>query len=159
MKIEENFEKNCVELSVSIPFVGTEDTTPNIDLVYDCIGTYAPYLIKVLEERMVACHTHLMSHLGTVVFNNGFSIRYKRDDGSLGTFNIPSYNLMRDAIAYLKKGNFDAFLNTTGCVEQALKAIMNHPNVFQEDKGGFRYSQLISILMEAYSADIWAQSI
>ena len=115
----------------------------------DLIGAYSPILIASLERRMQACEQNLIRHLDDIEYaDNCGHIVYVRKDKTRGSFNIPSFNAMKDAIKALSYGRFKAFFENKCWIDQTLKALLNDTEIHHEDKGCFKYSELVSLLCE-----------
>lgn len=148
--IKKNLINKCVEVSIQIPY------NENAELPYvnpkafalDVVGSFSKLLIRALEQRLESCANSLRNHVDSVVYNDGYTIIYKRTDGTTHTFNTRSYEIMEEAIETLKNSNYGAFLSDKFAVDQTIKALfwMPKPN----DKGrAFKFSDLISELMKA----------
>ena len=115
----------------------------------DLIRAYSPILIASLDRRMRACEENLIRHLDDIEYaDNCGHIVYVRKDKTRGGFNVCSFNAMKDAIAALHKSQFKAFFENKCWVDQTLKALLNDTEMHHEDKGCFKYSELISLLCE-----------
>lgn len=115
----------------------------------DLIGAYSPILIASLERRMQACEQNLVRHLDDIEYaDNCGHIVYVRKDKTRGNFNVPSFNAMRDAVKALSQSQFKSFLENKIWIDQVLKALLNDTEMHHEDKGYFKYSELISLLCE-----------
>lgn len=115
----------------------------------DLIGAYSPILIASLERRMRACEENLVRHLNDIEYaDNCGHIVYVRKDKTRGNFNVPSFNAMKEAVAALHRSQFKAFFENKFWVDQTLKALLNDTEQHHEDKGCFKYSELISLLCE-----------
>lgn len=115
----------------------------------DLIGTYSPILIASLKRRMQACEENLIHHLDSIEYaDNCGHIVYVRKDKTRGGFNVPSFNAMKDAIKALSQSEFKSFLENKCWIDQTLKALLNDTEMHHEDKGCFKYSELISLLCE-----------
>ena len=115
----------------------------------DLIGAYSPILIASLERRMRACEENLIRHLGDIEYaDNCGHIVYVRKDKTRGNFNVPSFNAMKDAVKALSQSQFKSFLENKFWIDQVLKALLNDTEMHHEDKGCFKYSELISLLCE-----------
>jgi hypothetical protein len=115
----------------------------------DLIGAYSPILIASLERRMQACEENLVRHLNDIEYaDNCGRIVYVRKDKTRGNFNIPSFNAMKDAVAALHKSQFKSFFENKCWIDQVIKALLNDTEQHHEDKGCFKYSELISLLCE-----------
>jgi hypothetical protein len=115
----------------------------------DLIGAYSPILIASLERRMQACEENLVRHLNDIEYaDNCGRIVYVRKDKTSGSFNVPSFNAMKDAVAALHKSQFKSFFENKCWIDQVIKALLNDTEQHHEDKGCFKYSELISLLCE-----------
>jgi hypothetical protein len=115
----------------------------------DLIGAYSPILIASLERRMQACEENLVRHLNDIEYaDNCGRIVYVRKDKTYGSFNVPSFNAMKDAVAALHKSQFKSFFENKCWIDQVIKALLNDTEQHHEDKGCFKYSELISLLCE-----------
>ncbi len=115
----------------------------------DLVGAYSPILIASLERRMQACEQNLIKHLDNIEYADDCGrIVYVRKDKTRGNFNIPSFNAMKDAIKALSHSQFKSFIENRYWIDQTLKALLNDTEQHHEDKGCFKYSELISLLCE-----------
>lgn len=114
----------------------------------DIIGAFSPRIIASLERRIQACQRNLLNHLEDIEYNDGMHICWCRKDGTSGSFNIPSFNAMKDCVSAFQHSNFADFCKKRGWIDQTLKALLNDTEQDHSDMGGFRYSELISILCE-----------
>ena len=119
-----------------------------IALMIDIIGAFSPRIIASLERRMQACQRNLLNHLEDIEYNDGQHICWLRKDGTGGDFNIPSFEVMQNCIKALEKSDFKMFCTRRSWIDQVLKALLNDTEQDHSDMGGFRYSQLVSILCE-----------
>lgn len=115
--------------------------------VHATIAAFRERLIKTLEDRQKACLRHLFTHIDTIVFNKGMHIEYQRNDGTIGNFEVPSYESMTQAIKLLRKEDYSSFLDNGACLDQTIKALLNDPNLDRSDVDHFKFSKLVSILM------------
>jgi hypothetical protein len=119
------------------------------DYALDLIEAYSPILIASLERRMQACEQNLIRHLNDIEYaDNCGHIVYVRKDKTRGNFNVPSFNAMKDAVKALSQSQFKSFLENKFWIDQVLKALLNDTEMHHEDKGCFKYSELISLLCE-----------
>lgn len=115
----------------------------------DLIGAYSPILIASLKRRMQACEQNLIRHLEDIEYaDNCGHIIYVRKDKTHGSFNVPSFNAMKDAVKALSQSEFKAYFENKSWIDQTLKALLNDTEQHHEDKGCFKYSELISLLCE-----------
>ena len=119
-----------------------------IALMMDVIGAFSPRIIASLERRMQACQSLLIAHINDIEYNDGMHICWRRKDGTGGDFNIPSFEAMQNCIKALEKSDFKMFCTRRSWIDQVLKALLNDTEQDHSDMGGFRYSQLVSILCE-----------
>ena len=115
--------------------------------VCDVIGAFSERLITSLTRRMEACQTNLLNHLEECVAHNGQVITWTRKDGSQGSFSIVSFEIMEKAICTLKKCAWWEFATNKMIVDQTIKALLNDTEQDHSDCGGFRYSELCSLLL------------
>jgi len=125
-----------------------------IAIMMDIIGAFSPKLIASLERRMQACQRNLLNHLEDIEYNDGMHICWRRKDGTGGDFNIPSFQAMQDCVKALEHSCFKEFCTKKAWVDQTLKALLNDTEQDHSDMGGFRYSQLVSILCELQACPI-----
>lgn len=119
--------------------------------LFDLIGSFAPRIIASLERRMRACQENLVRHLDTIEYSDDCGhIVYRRKDGSTGTFNVPSFNHMKDAVKALKHGCWRDFSTNPFWIDQTLKALLNDTEQDHSDIGQLKYSDLVSFLCEAH---------
>ena len=115
----------------------------------DLIGAYSPILIASLERRMQACEQNLIRHLDDIEYADEYGhIVYVRKDKTRGSFNVPLFNAMKEAIKALSQSQFKAFFENKCWIDQTLKALLNDTEMHHEDKGCFKYSELVSLLCE-----------
>jgi len=115
----------------------------------DLIGVYSSILIASLERRMQACEQNLIRHLDDIEYaDNCGHIVYVRKDKTRGSFNIRSFNAIKDAIKALSQSQFRSFVKNKFWIDQTLKALLNDTEMHHEDKGCFKYSELVSLLCE-----------
>ena len=115
----------------------------------DLIGSYSPLLIASLERRMQACEQNLINHLNDIEYADDCGhIVYVRKDKTRGTFNVPSFVSMKNAVKALQQGQFKSFFENKCWVDQTLKALLNDTEIHHNDQGCFKYSELVSLLCE-----------
>ena len=125
-----------------------------VDLMIDIIGAFSPRIIASLERRMTACQSLLINHINDIEYNDGMHICWRRKDGTGGEFNIPSFQAMQDCIKSLENSDFKMFCTRRSWIDQTLKALLNDTEQDHSDMGGFRYSQLVSILCELQACPV-----
>lgn len=125
-----------------------------IAIMMNIIGAFSPRIIASLERRMQACQSLLIAHINDIEYNDGMHICWRRKDGTGGDFNIPSFRAMQDAVKALEHSCFKEFCTMKVWIDQTLKALLNDTEQDHSDMGGFRYSQLVSILCELQACPI-----
>ena len=120
------------------------------DIRADVIGAFSSRIIASLERRQEACKAKLFKNIGTAFTDpNGLQIVYKEDNRTC-TFNMLSYNAMSDCIKALQFSQFRTVLENPMWIDQIIKALLNDTEQNHEDAGGFKYSQLVSILCDLH---------
>jgi len=115
----------------------------------DLIGSYSPLLIASLERRIQACEQNLINHLNDIEYADSCGhIVYVRKDKTRGSFNVSSFNAMKNAIKALQQGQFKSFFENKCWIDQTLKALLNDTEIHHNDQGCFKYSELVSLLCE-----------
>ena len=136
-------------LNVQIPFCNKGS---DIDKSRKRAEAYLFDLIGSLERRMRACQENLIRHLDDIEYSDDCGhIVYRRKDGSTGTFNVPSFNAMKDAVKALKQSCWRDFSNHPIWIDQTIKALLNDTEQDHSDCGGFKYSELVSMLCELHA--------
>ena len=120
----------------------------------DIIGAFSSRIIASLERRQEACKAKLFKNIGTAFTDpNGLQIVYKEDNRTC-IFNMLSYNAMSDCIKALQFSQFRAVLENSMWIDQIIKALLNDTEQNHEDAGGFKYSQLVSMLCGLHSNNV-----
>ena len=119
--------------------------------LFDLIDSFAPRMIASLERRMKACQENLIRHLDSVEYSDECGhIVYRRKDGSTGTFNVSSFNVMENAVKALKQSDWRGFKDNPMFIDQTIKALLNDTEQDHSDCGQLKYSDLVSFLCEAH---------
>ena len=117
----------------------------------DIIGAFSSRIIASLERRQDACKAKLFKNIGTAFTDpNGLQIVYKEDNRTC-IFSMFSYEAMSDCIKALQFSHFRAVLENPVWIDQIIKALLNDTEQNHEDAGGFKYSQLVSMLCGIHS--------
>lgn len=112
----------------------------------DIIGAFSSRIIASLERRQNACKAKLFKNIGTAFTDpDGLQIVYKEDNHTR-IFNMSSYEAMSECINALQFSKFRAVLEKPMWIDQIIKALLNDTEQNHEDAGGFKYSQLVSML-------------
>ena len=110
------------------------------------LRVYKDILIGSLTRRMQACSHNLANHLKDIIYaDEEGHIIYRREDNSLGNFNLPVFEAMRDCIILLDQA-LPIVLENPIMIDQMLKALLNDTEHNNEDRGTYKYSELISML-------------
>ena len=129
-----------------------EARSRSVGYALDLIGAYSPILIGSLERRMQACEQNLIRHLDDIEYADDCGhIVYVRKDQTRGSFNVPSFNAMKEAVAALHQSKFKDFFAKKIWVDQTLKALLNDSEQHHVDVKNFKYSELISLLCEIHA--------
>ena len=137
-----NFSGESIKIvkNVEIPFKD-DYTIQRMKVDYaDVIGTFAELIIEALVARRFACVDMLIRNIDNIVFNDGQQIMFKKNNGQIHSFNVPSYNIMEEAINMIKKGEIRKMLPAH--YDQIAKALywVEKP----ADRNGISFGNLIS---------------
>ena len=150
-----------LNLTVQVPFCNKQAGS-DFDLdkarkkqeawVFDLIGSYSTLIIESLKRRMKACQENLIRHLDDVEYSDECGhIVYRRKDNSTGTFNVPSFKAMQEAVTALRQSRWRDYMNNPIWIDQTLKALLNDTVQDHSDKGTLKYSDLVSVLCELHA--------
>lgn len=160
-KVQSSFDVQRIggvtKVSFTLPDFPMEEHEP-LDLqeqearVINIIRSFSPVLIGSLARRMDACKRKLFQNLDSAYANEFGTQIFYHDGNRLRFFGVPSYHAMEECVEALEASRFSDVLHNPVWVDQILKALLNDPAPFQqhEDRNGFAYSQLISLLMELH---------
>ena len=150
--VSADFSDNSVKIvkRVTLPFKITSDSDrPRMDY-RDVIGTFAEVIIAALTARREACLDMLMRNVDNIMFNDGQQITFKKNNGQIHTFNVPSYEIMEQAIDMIKRGEIRKMVPAH--YDQIVKALywVEKPS----DKNGISFGDLIScVLQKGFSVE------
>lgn len=109
-------------------------------------NAFSSRIIAALKRRQAACKAKLFKNIGTAFTDsNGMQIWYK-EGNRLCSFNMLSYAAMSDCIKAFQFSEYHAVLREPAWIDQIIKALLNDPEQNHEDAGGFKYSELVSML-------------
>ena len=145
-------------MTISIPFCNKQQRGSDFDLdkerlkgeeyCQEVIKAFSKRIIASLERRMKACQDLLIRHLDDIEYSDEQGhIIYRRKDGTCGNFNVASFQKMQYIVDHF---DVDVVLNDSMILDQILKALLNDTEQDHSDVGKFKYSELISILMESF---------
>lgn len=117
-------------------------------------------LLASMIRRQKACEANLAKHAGdSVLTANGNVIAWKREGGTYGYFNIPSWEVIKDTVRLLETGKISAILNDRRMVDQIIKAIMNDPKFDRSEQVHnnikIPFSMLVSTLVDQFAQLIY----
>ena len=150
--ISVDFSEGSVKIvkRISIPFKSDYTVQkPKIDYA-DVIGTFAELIIGALKSRREACLDMLMRNVDNIMFNDGQQITFKKNNGQIHTFKVPSYEIMEQAIDMIKRGEIRKMVPAH--YDQIAKALywVEKPS----DKNGISFGNLISCVTEMMKEEI-----
>ena len=112
----------------------------------DIIGAFSSRIIASLERRQDACKAKLFKNIGTAYTDSNHMQIFYKEGNRLCSFNMPSYEAMSDCIKALQFSEFRDVLDEPMWIDQIIKALLHDTEQNHEDAGGFKYSQLVSML-------------
>jgi hypothetical protein len=124
-----------------------------VALSMDILGAFSKRIIESLKRRQEACVAKLVKNMGSAFVQEFGTQIFFKEGKRLCTFNIPSYQVMDECIDMLQNSQFREILEHPQVfvfADQMLKALLNDPEQNHEDAGGFKYSQLVSLLCEIH---------
>ena len=159
----ENLNKNLVNTKVEVneseklsvfthQFKVPFKKCDNLDLISKHISyktvleEFSDILQQALIMRMDACVDMLSRNLFNIILSNEHRIVFKKNDGSIHSFNHVSFNIMEEAVKLLQEKEYDLLLKPH--YEQMLKALywVEKPS----DRKNISFGDLISCLMEMF---------
>lgn len=114
---------------------------------YDIIGAFSGLMIASLEGRMAACQQKLLNHLKDAQAYGENLIAWHDSRNELCTFSIISYKKMESVVKGLSQSDWACVYKSREAAEQVLKALLNDTEQDHEDKSGFHYSELVTLLV------------
>jgi len=124
-----------------------------VALSMDLLGAFSKRIIESLKRRQEACVAKLVKNMGSAFVQEFGAQIFFKEGKRLCTFNIPSYQIMDRCIDMLQRSQFKSLIEHDQAAvfaDQILKALLNDPEQNHEDAGGFKYSQLVSLLCELH---------
>lgn len=112
----------------------------------DILSAFSNRIIDALRRRQAACKAKLFKNLGTAYTDSNHMQIFYKEGNRLCSFNMPNYEAMSDCIKALRFSKFRAVLDEPTWIDQIIKALLNDPDQNHEDAGGFKYSELVSLL-------------
>ena len=149
--------ENGMQITFNIP---RKDLEPeflsheqSVALLMDILGAFSKRIIESLKRRQEACVAKLVKNMGSAFVREFGAQIFFKEGKRLCTFNIPSYQVMDKCVDMLQNSQFREILEHPQVfvfADQMLKALLNDPEQNHEDAGGFKYSQLVSLLCEIH---------
>ena len=146
MKIEKRNQELVITLNIGqggIPIYSNR--VHKKEYALKLMETFSGFLIGALERRMEACKKHLLEHLTDICF---ISEGGEHLEWHTGQFNVPSFDGMQCAVNMLRRDMYSEVLGNIGMIDQILKSLLNDTEQHPDRIGDFKYSELISMLME-----------
>lgn len=148
---------NGMQITIDLPRKSLENEglthEQAIAISMDILGAFSKRIIESLKRRQEACVAKLIKNMGSAFVTEYGSQIFFKEGKRLCAFNIPSYRIMDECIEGLKNSAFKRILTCEMApvfADQILKALLNDPEQNHEDAGGFKYSQLVSLLCEIH---------
>lgn len=118
----------------------------------DILGAFSSRIAESLKRRMGACMEKLFAHIGSayVLEDSNMQVFYTAKNNRLEAFNRPSFEVMAETVRNLELSRWNDVLENRAAIDQILKALLNDTEQNHEDAGGFKYSQLVSLLCELH---------
>jgi hypothetical protein len=152
-KIEKNLDLSLVTVrekhsefthTFIIPF--KKNTTPVRPITFEQIfEAYRDLIIEALQARMNACVSMLYRNIDRVIYSDEYCVQFARKDGTIHSFNHPSYKVMEETINHLNVENY-CLIGKANC-DQIAKALywIEKPS---SPINGISFGNLISCIME-----------
>ena len=155
--ISVDFSEGSIKIvkKISVPFKRDYAMQrPKVDYA-DVIGTFAELIIGALKARREACLDMLMRNVDNIIFNDGQQIMFKKNNGQIHSFNVPSYEIMEEAIDLIKKGEIRKMIPAH--YDQIAKALywVEKP----ADRNGISFGNLISCVTEMIFCGIMKEEL
>ena len=112
------------------------------------LKAWAEVCIRALEARMNSCVSMLFRNRNNIEVSNGFQIIFKKSNGQYHSFNHPSFRAMEEMKEYLENKDWNSYAPSTSWVRQLLKALYWIPEEDKQEREGYGFGQLISLLEE-----------
>lgn len=144
--------KDAVQITTEIPkMMNDEGYNMFAGKAEKIVEAFALRIRNLLIRRANACLELLQSHVKDVFYNNGFTIAWHRKDGTVGYFNVPTFDGMQRTIKTLEEERYSDFLHDFLAIDQTLKAICNDQEVNRMNAGEYTFANLVSLLMEIHA--------
>ena len=114
----------------------------------DVIGCWADTCIRALEMRMDSCVAMLFRNRENVIFADEYTITFKKANGTIHSFNHPSFQVMENLVQDLKQKDWKSVRTNKAGIRQLQKALYWISEEERKDHGLFSFGQLISFLDE-----------
>ena len=148
-------KENAVQIITEIPkMMNDEGYNMFVNKAEKIIKAFDLRIRTLLIRRANSCLELLQSHIKDVFYNNGFTLAWHRKDGTVGYFNVPTFEGMQRAIKTLEEERYSDFIRDFLAVDQTLKAICNDPEVNRMNAGEYTFANLVSLLMEVHAQPV-----
>ena len=130
-----------------IPFKeNVGDYTPNTCSWEEVICSWADTCIIALEKRMDSCVSMLFRNRENIIFADEYTITFKKANGTIHSFNHPSFQAMEQLAHALTQRNWESVRENKAGIRQLLKALYWISEEERKDHGRFGFGQLITCL-------------
>ena len=120
--------------------------TRRMGFLQDCVKAFSKFLIESLTRRYNACRSKLLEHASEITYKDDYVYEWPT-----GMYNIPSAEKMNEAIQMLEDGQYTQFIKDRYAIDQVLKALLNDVEPHPDKIDGYKFSELVSVLMEAHA--------
>lgn len=124
------------------------DFVPNHNLWKDILGSWAPVCVKALEARMDSCVSMLFRNRNNILKSNEYQVVFRKNNGTIHSFNHPSFHAMEEMIELFGKGDWEAIRDNKLGIDQLLKALYWVTDEDKTERKSIGFGQLISVLSE-----------
>lgn len=110
----------------------------------DIFKTFHDVIVDAVQQRMNSCVAMLYRNIDRIISSDEFQITFQRNDGTIHSFNHPSYRTMEEIIEYMNNKMYEGIRKQHA--DQIIKALfwVEKP----EKRNGISFGNLISMLME-----------
>jgi hypothetical protein len=139
-------EEKCAEFTHTFVIPFKQSTTPVRAITFEQVfEAYKDVIIEALQSRMNSCVSMLYRNIDRVIYSDKYCVQFARKDGTIHSFNHPSYKAMEETIVFLNVGNYR--LIGKGHCDQIAKALywIEKPSA---PINGISFGNLISCIME-----------
>lgn len=122
------------------------ERTRRMGFLQDCVKAFSKFLIESLTRRYNACRNKLIEHSSEITYKDEYVYEWPT-----GMYCIPSAEKMDEAIKMLEDCQYTQFIKDRYAIDQTLKALLNDTEPHPDKVDGYKFSELISVLMESHA--------